>query len=184
MGFGPTLAAEKLTAEKLPVSDETLRNWLLEAGLWERKRRRQKHRQRRERRECFRELTQADGSKRDWLEGRGHMDLLKRHRPLHSSIALAAILSLQEKRKIANDYTIRLDNRVYQLLPPAQSGLCDGRGTVGSGWMAVCISDSRTTISSIRWGARPFMRRGAGDVDLRRGLWGRGSGIPHPGHHR
>ncbi|MEI7835798.1 MAG: hypothetical protein WCK05_05230, partial [Planctomycetota bacterium] len=36
-----------------------------------RKRRRQKHRQRRERRECFRELTQADGSKRDWLEGRG-----------------------------------------------------------------------------------------------------------------
>ena len=69
MGFGPTLAAEKLTAEKLPVSDETLRNWLLEAGLWERKRRRQKHRQRRERRECFRELTQADGSEHDWLEG-------------------------------------------------------------------------------------------------------------------
>jgi hypothetical protein len=71
MGFGPTLAAEKLTAEKLPVSDETLRNWLLEASLWERKRRRQKHRQRRERRECFRELTQADGSEHDWLEGRG-----------------------------------------------------------------------------------------------------------------
>ena len=37
MGFGPTLAAEKLTAEALPVSDETLRNWLLTAGLWERK---------------------------------------------------------------------------------------------------------------------------------------------------
>ncbi len=64
MGFDPTLAAEML-----PVSDETLRNWLLEAGLWERKRRRQKHRQRRERRECF--GTQADGSERDWLEGRG-----------------------------------------------------------------------------------------------------------------
>jgi hypothetical protein len=71
LGFGPTLAAEKLTAEGLPVSDETLRNWLLAAGLWERQRRRDRHRQRRVRRECFGELTQADGSEHDWLEGRG-----------------------------------------------------------------------------------------------------------------
>ena len=33
LGFGPTLAAEKLTVEGLPVSDETLRNWLLTAGV-------------------------------------------------------------------------------------------------------------------------------------------------------
>ena len=71
MGFGPTLAAEKLTKENLPVSDETLRNWLLAEGLWERKRRRDKHRQRRDRRPCFGELTQADGSEHDWLESRG-----------------------------------------------------------------------------------------------------------------
>ena len=262
MGFGPTLAAEKLSAEGLAVSDETLRNWLLAEGLWERKRRRDKHRRRRERRECFGELTQADGSHHDWLEGRGpamvllamiddatskaaarfypaettegYMDLLRRylrkwgrmvamytdhdsvfcgecpgkkpaqtqfaraleeldigwipagspqakgrverfngtaqdrlvkelrlagattidqanevlervflpwfsrrctvkaaspnnaHRPLHASMNLAGILSLQEKRKVANDYTIRLDNRIYQLLPPAHPGLRGG----------------------------------------------------------
>jgi Helix-turn-helix domain len=266
MGFGPTLAAEKLTAEDLAVSDETLRNWLLKAGLWERKRRRDQHRQRRDRRECFGELTQADGSEHDWLEGRGprmvllvmiddatsktvarfyhaettegYMDLLRRylrkhgrmvamytdhdsvfcgecpdkkpsktqfaraledlgigwipagspqakgrverfngtaqdrlvkelrlagattmeeanevldktflplfnrrftikpksrndaHRSLHQSMDLSAILSIQENRKVANDYTIRLDNRFYQLLPPAYPGLRCGRVTV------------------------------------------------------
>ncbi|MFA6135233.1 MAG: ISNCY family transposase, partial [Phycisphaerae bacterium] len=258
LGFGPTLAAEKLTDEGLPVSDETLRNWLLTAQLWERKRHRDPHRQRRDRRECFGELVQADGSEHDWLEGRGprmvllvmiddatskviarfypaettegYMDLLGRylrkqgrmvalytdhdsvfcgecpgkksaqtqfaraleeldigwipagspqakgrverfngtaqdrlvkelrlagaatmeqanevldriflpwfnrrctvkpasgnnaHRPLHSSMNLAAILSIQERRKVANDYTIRLDNQVYQLLKPALPG--------------------------------------------------------------
>jgi transposase len=263
MGFGPTLAAEKLTKENLPVSDETLRNWLLAEGLWERKRRRDKHRQRRDRRPCFGELTQADGSEHDWLESRGprmvllvmiddatskvvarfypaettegYMDLLKRylrkhgrmvalytdhdsvfcgecpekkpaqtqfaraleeldigwigagspqakgrverfngtaqdrlvkelhlagattmeqanavvekiflpwfnrrctvkpasrnnaHRPLHPSMNLAEILSIQEHRTVANDYTIRLDNRIYQLLPPAYPGLRKGR---------------------------------------------------------
>lgn len=263
MGFGPTLAAEKLTAEGLVVSDETLRHWLLVAKLWERKRQRDKHRQRRDRRECFGELTQADGSEHDWLEGRGprmvllvmiddatskvvarfypaettegYMDLLGRylrkhgrmvamytdhdsvfcgqcpdkkpaktqfaraleelgigwipagspqakgrverfngtaqdrlvkelrlagaatiqqanevadktflplfnrrfavrpasgnsaHRPLHPSMNLAAILSVQETRRVANDYTIRLDNRLYQILPPAHPGLRGGR---------------------------------------------------------
>jgi len=266
IGFGPTLAAEKLTAEDLPVSDETLRNWLLTAELWQRKRRRDKHRQRRDRRECFGELTQADGSHHDWLEGRGpkmvllvmiddatsktvarfcpaettegYMDLLRRylrkhgrmvaiyadhdsvffmkdrdgqpvltqfgralkelgialipagspqakgrverfngtaqdrlvkelrlagactmdqanevldkvflpwfnrrctvkpasannaHRPLHPSMNLAAILSIQDKRKVANDYTIRLDNQVYQLLKPALPGQRGGWVTV------------------------------------------------------
>jgi len=258
MGFGPTLAAEKLAAEGLPVSDETLRNWLLTAKLWQRQRRRDKHRQRRQRRECFGELVQADGSDHDWLEGRGprmvllvmiddatskttarfypaettegYMDLLRRyvrkrgrmlamytdrnsifcgecpgkrsaktqfaraleelgigwipanspqakgrverfnktaqdrlvkelrlagattmaranqvldktflawfnrrcavkpasannaHRPRHPSMNLAAILSIQVRRKVASDYTIRLDNQVYQLLPPALPG--------------------------------------------------------------
>jgi hypothetical protein len=266
MGFGPTLAAEKLSAEELPVSDETLRNWLLTAGLWQLKRRRDKHRQRRDRRECFGELTQADGSEHDWLEGRGprmvllvmiddatsktvarfypaettegYMDLLGRylrkhgrmvamytdhdsvfcgecpdkkpaktqfaraleelgigwipagspqakgrverfngtaqdrlvkelrlanactmeqanqvldktflpwfnrrctvkpasannaHRPLHPSMSLAGILSIQDRRKVANDYTIRLNNQVYQLLKPALPGQRGGWVTV------------------------------------------------------
>jgi hypothetical protein len=266
LGFGPTLAAEKLAADGLAVCDETLRNWLLTAGLWQRKRRRDKHRQRRDRRECFGELVQADGSEHDWLEGRGprmvllvmiddatsksvarfypaettegYMDLLGRylrkqgrmvamytdhdsvfcgecpakkpaqtqfaraleelgigwipagspqakgrverfngtaqdrlvkelrlagaatieqanrvvdavflpwfnrnctvrpasannaHRPLHPSMNLPGILSMQHRRKVANDYTIRLDNQVYQLLKPALPGQRGGWVTV------------------------------------------------------
>ena len=72
VGFGPTLAAEKLAeADGVGVAVRTLREWLLSAGLWQPKRRRDEHRSRRERRECFGEMVQADGSEHDWLEGRG-----------------------------------------------------------------------------------------------------------------
>jgi len=261
--FGPTLAAEKLTERGLPVAGETLRRWLIAARLWKPKRRRQKHRRRRARRECFGELVQADGSIHDWLEGRGegmtllvmiddaaskvvarfypaettkgYMDLLGRylrkhgrmvaiyadrhsiffatdangeavltqfgraledlgiqlipaaspqakgrverfngtaqdrlvkelrlagattiaeanevldrvflawfnrrctvkpasgndaHRPLHPSMHLPGILSIHESRRVANDYTVRLDNVIYQLLRPARPGLRGGR---------------------------------------------------------
>jgi len=267
--FGPTLAAEKLAQRGLKVSDETLRVWLLGEGLWQPRRKRDQHRQRRERRACFGELVEADGSHHDWLEDRGprmvlvamiddatskltarfypgetteaYMDLLGRylrkhgrmvalyvdrdsifraedkhpddprptltqfsralgelqielilahspqakgriersfqtaqdrlvkelriagartmdqanavldttylpwfnrwcsakasssndsHRPLHPSMRLDSILSLQEKRKVGNDYTIRLDNQVYQLLPPALPGQRGGRAIV------------------------------------------------------
>ena len=70
--FGPTFACEKLAAvEELVVGVETLRRWLLEEGLWERKRHRDPHRSRRPRRSCFGELVQMDASIHDWLEGRG-----------------------------------------------------------------------------------------------------------------
>jgi Homeodomain-like domain len=73
-GFGPTLAAEKLFEEEgICLSAETLRGWMLSEGLWERKRQRDRHRQRRERRSCFGEMVQADASTHDWLEGRGPM---------------------------------------------------------------------------------------------------------------
>jgi len=52
------------------------------------------------------------------------------HRPLHPSMKLAGILSVQEPRKVANDYTIRFDNTIYQLLPPARPGLRGGWVTV------------------------------------------------------
>ena len=46
--FGPTLAAEHLAAEDgMAVDHETLRRWMLEAGLWSRQRKRKAHRQRR-----------------------------------------------------------------------------------------------------------------------------------------
>ena len=69
--FGPTLAVEylaKLDGEEL--SEETLRQWLIGAGLWSPRRRGAPHRQWRERREHWGELVQMDGSNHDWFEGR------------------------------------------------------------------------------------------------------------------
>ena len=71
-GFGPTLAQEKLEElNGLYVNRETLRQWMLKENLWEPQRKGQKHREWRERRGCFGEMTQVDGSHHDWLEGRG-----------------------------------------------------------------------------------------------------------------
>ena len=70
--FGPTLAAEHLAEEDgIALDHETLRRWMLEAGLWSRRRKRKKHCQRRERKPHFGELVQLDGSFEDWLEERG-----------------------------------------------------------------------------------------------------------------
>jgi hypothetical protein len=260
--LGPTMASEKLAGMGLAVPKETLRRWWLEESLWQPSRRRDTHRVRRERRPCFGELVQADGSDHDWLEGRGprmtlmvfiddatsrvvarfhpaettdaYRDVLRRwlrkhgrpvalytdydstfvnntpgcrdvptqlaralseldigwigagspqakgrverfngtaqnrlvkelrlagasttdeanqvlqrvflpwfnrrctvrpaspnnaHRPLGASMNLASILSHQQRRKVANDYTIQFENRAYQILPPVQGGLRGG----------------------------------------------------------
>src|SRR3954451_19249803 len=69
--FGPTLAAEKLAeADGHAVGAETLRLWLKAEGLWAGRRHRKKHRSRRARRACLREMVQMDGSAHDWFEGR------------------------------------------------------------------------------------------------------------------
>ena len=69
--FGPTLAAEHLAADHgIEVARETLRGWMLAAGLWSRVRKRKPHRTRRQRRAHFVELIQLDGSHHGWLEGR------------------------------------------------------------------------------------------------------------------
>jgi hypothetical protein len=70
--FGPTLAAEHLASEDgMKVQAETLRRWMLAAGLWSRERRRKRHLRRRERKEHFGEMVQMDGSFHAWLEERG-----------------------------------------------------------------------------------------------------------------
>lgn len=74
--FGPTLACEHLSREGLAVDHETLRRWLLAQGLWRIQRRRQKHRQWRERKACFGQLVQMDGSHHDWFEGRAEPAVL------------------------------------------------------------------------------------------------------------
>jgi len=68
-GFGPTLAVEKLAEEDQlpPLSRETLRLWLLEAGLWQRHRRHRPYRKRREPKHHFGELVQMDGSHHPWF---------------------------------------------------------------------------------------------------------------------
>ncbi len=69
--FGPTLAVEYLGKLEGEIrSEETLRRWLIAAGLWSPRRRGSPHRQWRERREHWGELIQMDGSDHDWFEGR------------------------------------------------------------------------------------------------------------------
>ena len=68
--FGPTLAAEYLAAEGLVVDHETLRRWLLASERRSVRRRRQRHRQWRERKPCLGQMVQLDGSHHDWFEGR------------------------------------------------------------------------------------------------------------------
>ena len=70
-GFGPTLAAEYLQGEGHEVSRETLRGWMMEAGLWRAKKKRGCAHPPRPRRPRLGELVQIDGSPHDWFEGRG-----------------------------------------------------------------------------------------------------------------
>lgn len=71
--FGPTFAAQHLSKLlEIKVGRDTVRKWLMAAGLWQsRKRKVETIHQWRERRACFGELVQWDTSDHDWLEGRG-----------------------------------------------------------------------------------------------------------------
>ncbi len=68
--FGPTLACEKLLEDGMSLSPNTLTALLKDRQLWQRRRRRNKHRSRRERRSSFGMMVQMDGSHHDWFEGR------------------------------------------------------------------------------------------------------------------
>ena len=71
--FGPTLAAEKLReVHEITLGRETLRLWMIEAGIWaDRKQRRKQVHQPRHRRDCVGELVQIDGCEHWWFEDRG-----------------------------------------------------------------------------------------------------------------
>jgi hypothetical protein len=71
--FGPTLALEHLQRDHgITVSRETLRQWMMRAEIWKRRKQRIEavHVWRR-RKSSFGELVQWDTSEHDWLEGRG-----------------------------------------------------------------------------------------------------------------
>lgn len=71
--FGPTFLGEKLLENhSIAVSKETLRKWMVAENIWTtRRRKKARIHQMRERRSCFGELIQIDGSPHDWFEGRG-----------------------------------------------------------------------------------------------------------------
>ncbi len=78
--FGPTFASEQLGKRHgIAVSKETLRKWMMTAGLW--RSRGQKLGEThcwRARRSCCGELVQWDTSTHDWVEGRGDVRYLVR----------------------------------------------------------------------------------------------------------
>ena len=78
--FGPTFGAEQLRKQHhLQVGKETLRGWMIEAGLWRiQTRPSQAVHAWRARRSGFGELVQWDTSEHDWLEGRGPVRYLVR----------------------------------------------------------------------------------------------------------
>ncbi len=65
------------------------------------------------------------------------------HRAVGRQYCLAAILSVQTARKVMNDYTIRLDNRWYQIHKPALPGLRGGQ---------VIVEERRDGTMAIRFG--------------------------------
>jgi transposase len=78
--FGPTFAAQQLAKlHQIEVGKETLRGWMIEAGMWQPGSRkiREVHGWR-PRRSGFGELVQWDTSDHDWLEGRGPVRYLVR----------------------------------------------------------------------------------------------------------
>jgi transposase len=66
------------------------------------------------------------------------------HRPLGPRHNLQAILSVQHERVVTNDYTVRFENRVYQVGKPVYPGLRKGRVVIElrlDGTMAIRFRD-------------------------------------------
>lgn len=70
--FNPTFASEKLAEHQgLTVNPQTLRKWMIQAGLWKiHLQRKVDYHAWRERKDCFGELEQFDGSYHLWFENR------------------------------------------------------------------------------------------------------------------
>lgn len=70
--YGPTLFSEMLLKyHSISIDHETIRKWLREKAITTSMRKKRPHRKKRERRSCFGQLLQFDGSIHDWFEGRG-----------------------------------------------------------------------------------------------------------------
>lgn len=70
--YGPTLFSEMLVEyHNISVDHETIRKWLRQQAITTSLRKKRPHRRKRQRRSCYGELLQFDGSYHDWFEGRG-----------------------------------------------------------------------------------------------------------------
>jgi transposase InsO family protein len=70
--YGPTLFSEMLLRyHNISLDHETIRKWLRAKAITTSMRKKRPHRKKRERRSCYGELLQFDGSFHDWFEGRG-----------------------------------------------------------------------------------------------------------------
>ena len=66
--YGPSLYTEMLTGyHNISLSRETVRQWLREQSITTALRKKRPHRRKRERRSCYGELVQFDGSYHDWF---------------------------------------------------------------------------------------------------------------------
>lgn len=76
--FGPTLLAEHLSRDPTigQLSADTLRAWMIAAGLWKPRERKLRHRRRRPRRAAVGELVQMDTSIHRWLEDRSSEEIV------------------------------------------------------------------------------------------------------------
>jgi hypothetical protein len=76
--FGPTLLAEHLSRDPTigQLSADTLRAWMMAAGLWKPRERKLTHRRRRPRRAAVGELVQMDTSIHRWLEDRSPEEIV------------------------------------------------------------------------------------------------------------
>lgn len=70
--YGPTLFSEELLEyHKISIDHDSLRRWMRSESITTSIRKKRPHRRKRERRSCFGDMLQFDGSPHDWFEGRG-----------------------------------------------------------------------------------------------------------------
>lgn len=110
--FGPTFAAEQLQQNHdITINDETLRNLMIGASLWQVKKQRVRHRKWRERRAQFGQMAQFDGSLHLWLENRGPACTLLLYIDDATGTILAAAFVYGESTKnamaVSKDYFTR-----------------------------------------------------------------------------
>lgn len=112
--FGPTLLAEHLSRDPKigALQADTLRRWMIEAGLWSVRRRRARHRKARPRRAALGELIQWDSSDHAWFEDRypGRCCLIQMHDDATNRLLMARFAPQDNgpaNRRIAQDYLRR-----------------------------------------------------------------------------